>query len=339
MSRRRRRSRRPPRRGTSCVAAALTLAGVLAPQVAVANAGTPLLWATAFHLLFGNALIGLGEAWVVSRLLRDVRLADLFSWTIGANYASTIAGLVVLPRLVRWADPLVLGDTPLYHAPRFLLLLLSAALLLSIAVEWPFVGLALRRSCRSPARTLGVTVIAQLASYALLVPAALVVGDASLYTGAEPVTGLGFASRKDAEVRFVSLDGGAEWRIGLDGSPAIRLRGVGRLDREARLAQLGDRARGFGPATDLRSEGDRPWRVTTGFWPGEGLRARSLRTGVSATVALELPGLAWSARYATVLPGEQVVYQLGHQIVLLDLATRKIALVAPGQEPIVTLSR
>ena len=39
------------------------LVGVLAfvPQIASANAGTPLMWAGLLHLVVGNALIGFGE--------------------------------------------------------------------------------------------------------------------------------------------------------------------------------------------------------------------------------------------------------------------------------------
>ncbi len=318
-------------------ALACGLAILLSPSLALANAGTPLLWATGFHLLFGNALIGVGEALVAARLVRDVRAADLCPWTIAANYVSTIGGFMVLSRLARWADPVVLGSEPLYHAPRFLLLLLGAALALSIVIEWPFFALALRRSNASPRRTLAATACAQAASHAVLVPAALVLGTATVYTIGQPVRGVDFAVSKDAEVRFISLDGSTEWRIRLDGHPATKHREVAPGERDGRLAERGRGARGFGPALDLRAEHDRIWSVDTGFWPGEGLRARSARTGVRTRIALELPGLRWSARYATVLPGEQVVYQLGRQIVLLDLASRRIALLALGMEPVVTL--
>lgn len=68
----------------------------LSPSLALANAGTPLLWATGFHLVFGNALIGIGEALIAARFVRNARAADLCPWTIAANYASTIGGLLVL---------------------------------------------------------------------------------------------------------------------------------------------------------------------------------------------------------------------------------------------------
>lgn len=50
-----------------------------------------------------------------------------------------------------------------------------------------------------------------------------------------------------------------------------------------------------------------------------------------------MPFLAWIARNATILPSDQVVYQLGNQIVILDLSTRKLAFLALGQGPVVGL--
>ncbi len=46
----------------------LRVVGLLffAPQ-AWANAGTPLMWATASHLVIGNALIGALEGWMLGR--------------------------------------------------------------------------------------------------------------------------------------------------------------------------------------------------------------------------------------------------------------------------------
>ena len=43
------------------------------PAVAYADAGTPLMWAGLFHLLIGNAIIGVGEGLILSRLFRPKR--------------------------------------------------------------------------------------------------------------------------------------------------------------------------------------------------------------------------------------------------------------------------
>ena len=95
----------------------------------------------------------------------------------------------------------------------------------------------------------------------------------------------------------------------------------------------------FGPAADMRAEDKRNWNVRTGFWAFEGLLARNEETGERINAALETSFLEWYARNATVLPSDKVVYQLGDQIVLLDLNTRKIGLVTIGRGPVVVLDK
>ena len=93
----------------------------------------------------------------------------------------------------------------------------------------------------------------------------------------------------------------------------------------------------WGPAWNLRPDDARAWRVETGYWPLEGLAARNTVTDASLDVALETPIIAWLSRNASILPGDQVVYQLGDQIVLLDLNARKIGLITRGRGPLVLL--
>lgn len=93
----------------------------------------------------------------------------------------------------------------------------------------------------------------------------------------------------------------------------------------------------FGPASDLRATSQTNWTVRTGFWPVKGLSAENPQTRRSIHLCVEMPFLAWPSRNATVLPGDQVVYQLGDQIVLLDLNSRKLAFLALGQGPVVVL--
>jgi hypothetical protein len=69
----------------------------------------------------------------------------------------------------------------------------------------------------------------------------------------------------------------------------------------------------------------------------EGLQAWNKKTNEKLNAALETPFVIWPSRNATVLPGDQVVYQLGDQIVVLDLRTRRIGLVARGRGPVVIL--
>ena len=77
------------------------------------------------------------------------------------------------------------------------------------------------------------------------------------------------------------------------------------------------------------------WTVYTGDWAIQGLRAE--KGGTVKRLALELPFLNWYSRFPTVVPGDQIVYQLGNQIVLLDLNADKIGLITMGHSPVVIL--
>jgi hypothetical protein len=95
----------------------------------------------------------------------------------------------------------------------------------------------------------------------------------------------------------------------------------------------------FGRPLDLRPVKQRDWTIFAEIWAWYGINARNEKTGKSLGIGLETPFLQWRSRYATILPGNKVVYQLGEdQIVMLDLESRKIGLIARGCSPVVTLN-
>jgi hypothetical protein len=91
----------------------------------------------------------------------------------------------------------------------------------------------------------------------------------------------------------------------------------------------------FGSAIDLRPEGEQRVHVETGFWPIEGLVVNDDSDRKALQLSLETPFVRWYARCATVLPRGQVIYQLSSQIVLVDIESRKVGLVARGFGPVV----
>ena len=91
----------------------------------------------------------------------------------------------------------------------------------------------------------------------------------------------------------------------------------------------------FWGAEDLRVEEHPEWTVHAGFWAAEGVYAENKQEEQKLRVALETPFMMWHSRGASILPGDQVVYQLGNQIVLLDLNLRKIGLLHLGCGPVV----
>lgn len=75
------------RRWASGIAIAVGASLVLEPRLALANAGTPLMWAGALHLMFGNAFIGLIEG-VILALYWRVRWGRSILLMIAANYVA-----------------------------------------------------------------------------------------------------------------------------------------------------------------------------------------------------------------------------------------------------------
>jgi hypothetical protein len=96
----------------------------------------------------------------------------------------------------------------------------------------------------------------------------------------------------------------------------------------------------FGEVPKLGTAGKSNWSFETGFWPIEGFSGENQKTGEKIYFSLETPFIAWIVRNATHLPGDYIVFQLGEdQICLFETATKKIALLAKGQGPVVVLPK
>lgn len=94
----------------------------------------------------------------------------------------------------------------------------------------------------------------------------------------------------------------------------------------------------FGPVARLGSARDSLWDFESGFWPIEGLHGTQTNTGRHVGFAFETPFVEWTVRNATLLPGDIVLFQLGHnQICVFDPTTKRVALVTKGRGPIAVM--
>src|SRR5262245_1918972 len=98
----------------------------LVPAVALANVGTPLMWASAAHMVLGNACIGILEG-------------ALLSWFFKVNAYRAIAVMIVANYVSAWIGwafllPLVISrlDFNLYNAWPRMWGLVAAAYLLTL---------------------------------------------------------------------------------------------------------------------------------------------------------------------------------------------------------------
>ncbi|MFA6543980.1 MAG: hypothetical protein WCS99_06120 [Limisphaerales bacterium] len=340
------------------------------------------MWATLFHLVFGNALIGVGEGFAVARFFR-LPMTNTAGVMVLANYFSAWAGYMamcmIMPRLV----PELLGDQPLYRASLVLWFVGGVSYFASVVLEMPFCWFCLRKSQRPWTNALLASVMAQTISYGLLVPYYLAASPTSLVTEVDQDASLSFARHEKAWVYFIEPDRGdicrirpdgtkrelvmvagvtnqygrlqlipssgeSAWNLGLvtvrgslsEGNSAkILLERFAKRTREIRSPDfIEDSQLNFGKPVDYRTLVESHWEIWLGYWAAEGVRAVKTSTGERRRFALEAPFIMdWFARNATVLPSGLLIYQLGHQIVALDLDHRKVGLVTLGRGPVVVL--
>lgn len=117
---------------------------------------------------------------------------------------------------------------------------------------------------------------------------------------------------------------------------------VERIARRTRKAQVPDFIEdsrfSFGEPVDYRTEAEKKWDIRLGYWAAGGVRATKLTTQEHRHFALEAPFLMdWYARNATVLPDGLIIYQLGQQIVALDVERKLVGFITLGGGPVVVL--
>jgi len=341
------------------------------PATAYADAGTPLMWAGALHLLFGNAVIGVAEGLMLVFLFKRPP-GRCVAVMIVANYFSAWVGGVFLISKISGAL-----DLDLYNAWRWLWYMVAVSYVLTLFLEWPFVALCLLKNAGWFRKSIWGSLVVQSASYLVVFGWYWAASGTSLYTDLTIVPPSAVSLPKDATVyyetdgRVYARDAGSGETAKIDGSKAAAKRGQLYL-RESRSAagcwdlvvgaerpaeppvpSPSDRIISSGvkcvvadpPRGGLRPGGDVPrfhadksgWRFWFGWMAGR-LDGYNENTGKGVRVSLETPFLTWPVYYPTQLPTGQVIFQLGeNQICIFDPNEKKIALLAKGRSPVVTM--
>jgi len=146
------------------------------PAVAFADAGTPLMWAGAFHLLIGNALIGVAEGLLLAFVFRR-KWGVCVLIMIAANYFSAWSGGVFLA-----SEIVGRLDLDLYNAWPWLWVMVGVTYLLTLVLEWPFVALCLRKCDGWFVKSIWGSLVVQSASYLVLFGWYWAASGTSLYT-------------------------------------------------------------------------------------------------------------------------------------------------------------
>jgi hypothetical protein len=321
------------------------------PTAAVADAGTPLMWAGMLHLVFGNALIGIGEGLLLAILFRLGRWKCVLVM-IAANYFSAWFGDLFLMGCAVKAP-----DLDLYDAWRWVWSMVTVTFFLTCILEWPFVFFCLRKSEHRIRKSIWGNVLIQFVSYLLIFGWYWGASGKSLYTQMHIVKPLGFPVPTNAVVYFISnnadvcslkLPGGnlqkilnlnntnSENRLFLNRSESGKISIYARLqqpegagavqcivsnldvtatvpqyDQQEKLSEIRGNWAPQWGVARIGSATNSPWEFHTGFWAIEGLRGENHNTGQQVHLSLETPFIQWTIRNAYQLPGDCVVFQLG----------------------------
>jgi len=386
----------------------LTCTAVFPPAV-LANTITTLTAVFMGRLVLGNFIIGIVEGLIIARLLSAARIRSIWIMVL-ANYVSMFGGLILINLLgMVISYGLFARKALLYNAFYVILFMPILAFVMTVLMEWPFCHQINPHKPKSQKRSLKACVIAQLASYALILPLYLLSSNISLYLDTSFDRSLSFAENPTARIYYISSEDNCIYCCRTDGTgiekiPDQQTAGLNDLfiwpnrqyqtlelwygadlnpssKRDLRKKILDDipwngslptwyRTSHYGMAhgesieesreyqnqttdekyndkiesfyltneiADYRPLEQRDWIVTMPvfFNFGDGLMAKHPTEGL-IDLTLKTPYLNMGTSNVTVLPGNQVVFQLGmNQIVLFDLDSRKIGLVARGRSPVV----
>ncbi|MFH1228525.1 MAG: hypothetical protein V1701_11575 [Planctomycetota bacterium] len=339
-----------------------------------ANAGTPLILAGIFHLPIGNAIIGLIEGLIIFRFFKTNKILSILAMVI-ANYASMFAGMFLMGILYGKTENVISIYNVTYALMALLFTFFLITLI--IEWPFCFVlfikqGKKITRSLYAVIIVNTISYILLIPFYWLFSGLSLINGtelDKTLSFVKDDKAWVYYISPNDGDIYRAKLNGTSVQKIKdakisgkykqlflrpADEKPYMDL---WVLDKENSLkgpeyliishvidhvtVSSYQKEKDFAPwfkSVDFRPDEQRDWDVYTGFWSIEGLSAKNKKTGQHFWIALETPFIDWSMRNLTILPNDQVIFQLGdNQIIILDLNSRKLGLITKGRSPVVIM--
>ena len=329
----------------------LILAIALWPSTASANAGTPLIWATVFHLAVGNAFIGLLEGLLVSWIFRAPARRAI--WTlIAANYLSACAGTYLLGTLRGSVT-----DLTIENIRSWIGVYAAMAFLGTLLIEFVFFWFAMRPQRSGLMRASRAAFVVNAMSYLLLVGWYWMFSNTSMISQLQVVSPGSLGQTGNYALYYISTDGRQVIQSDLHGDNEKVLSTVTSTHRNDRLFARPNESNGYDLFIHLESEsgqqvskeliaadfsfhapvenansssntvmhggthfnfGEVPslaanssCEFRTGFWAAEGIKGKNKYRKDSVQYALDTPFVSWGVRNATQLDGDIIVFQLG----------------------------
>lgn len=343
------------------LSAILAFAIALSPAPVLANAGTPLMWTGIGHLFIGNAIIGIVEGILLSKLFQTPR-AKSVNLLVVANYASAWGGMFLILDRLSHIPVITIENLHIW-----LWLFVAFAFILTLLIEYPFFWFLLREQQQAVQKALTATIIIHGISYLLLFGWYGLNSQTSMLTQLDVVSAEQLQPSDKYVLYFITSDGKQVVRSDLEGKSKESIKNVSATDRDTRLC-VGKNEKGkfdllvnskvilsdfaslaptpeppewytcapnpFGVVPKLTQNTN--WEYRTGVWAAEGITGYHKQKNLSFGFALETPFAFWNVKNATHLAGDFVVFQLGDdQLCILQPQEKRIALIARGKEPVV----
>ncbi len=175
---------------------------LLSPATAQANAGTPLMWATTFHLLIGNLLIGVFEGYILGAVFK-LPMGRCIRKLIEANYVSMWLGGLILLNIVFYFIPMDLYTLPWIYPGMILF-----SFIVTLLIEYPFVLSAFKDVQGRGKKAWKGTLLTQTLSYIILFGWYWMCSYTSLYTENKIVPLSEMELPKEVTIYFISTEDG-----------------------------------------------------------------------------------------------------------------------------------
>jgi hypothetical protein len=345
---------------------------VLLPTASWANAGTPLMWAGMLHLSLGNAIIGVIEGLLMARIFA-CPVARSIAVMIAANYISAIFGWGFLLKYLCHLPDITLENLHLWFATFAALAFLISVIIEGpfYALVLPAAARTWRRTLKATCviNSMSYMLLAAwywlasggtiMTSLEVVTPRSIaeVPGFAMVYISQDRQCIIATDLSGEHPATLGTIHAGANDRLGAllnkDGSCALTLINTWHhmVDDKApaivlTIPDLNNPTSAFlaGARPGVASEGwntvsfapASSWNVYEGFWAMEGIRGENQQTHERFRFGLETPFVQWHVRSVTQVSDHLIIFQLGaDQICALDPLSRRIAIVARGQGPVV----
>lgn len=309
------------------------------------------MWASMLHLVFGNAIIGFIEGFLLSCIFKCPSRRSILT-LIAANYVSAWMGGFLLT-----GGLIPLPDITIENIQFWFCAFVGIAFLVTILIEFSFFCFVLRLQGRIFFRAAKATALVNAISYSLLFAWYWMASGTSMMTQLQVVSPSSLIQGDDYALYFISPDGTQILQTDLNGNHRSVLKNVVATNRDDRLFSRRNAQTGYDLFVHLQSKNreneredliatnfssDAPvewrmskghsekasgtwfnfgqvpslasksdWEFNTGFWAIDGISGDNKKKKISVHFSLETPFASWIARNATQLEGDSIIFQLG----------------------------